>query len=241
MAGAAAKAPFPITDVAGTRAAAPYPIKDVAGAEARVPFQMRDVANAQCCANVSGGTGQPNSRAASLYSELRECLGRNCVEHLWSGHLGAQSCEDVSGETCQTTSCGASWSPKFEGSLRRTGQITSGQSISDSRVAGMSWKTNWTTSRAASRSLELRRRRRRSWPNHLSRGSSEPRVARLSQAELAGQPRSQHLRTQSCENVSGETAWNTSGQGIFEPRIARMCQAKLAGQPRAGGILEPNV
>ena len=232
MAGAAAKAPFPITDVAGTRAAAPYPIKDVAGAEARVPFQMRDVANAQCCANVSGGTGQTNSRAASLNSELRECLGRNCVEHLWSGHLGAQSCEDVSGETCQTTSCGASWSPKFEGSLRRTGQITSGQSISDSRVAGMSHgkltgqprarhlgaqncedisgETCQTTSRAASRSLELRRRRRRSWPNHLPRGISEPRVARLSQAELAGQPRSQHLRTQSCEDVSGETGWINS-------------------------------
>ena len=84
-------------------------------------------------------------------------------DHLRSGHLGAQSCEDVSGETA------------------------------------------WTTSRAAARSPELRGCLRRNGPDHLARGSSEPRVSRMSQAKRAGPPRARHLGAQICEDVSGET------------------------------------
>ena len=36
-------------------------------------------------------------------SELRGCRRRNWPEYLSSGGLGTQSCEDVSGESCQTT------------------------------------------------------------------------------------------------------------------------------------------
>ena len=81
--------------------------------------------------------------------------------------------------------------------------------ISEPRVARMS-QAKLAASHAASRSLDLRGRRKRSWPDHVSRGIFEPRVAMLSPAKLARQPRAQHFRTQSYEDVSGETGWITS-------------------------------
>ena len=99
-------------------------------------------------------------------------------DHLRSGHLGAQSCEDVS---------------------RETDRATSGQGISEPRVARISQaklagqprarhfgtqscedvssETGWTISHASYRSLELRGRRRRNLPDHLSRCLSEHTIA----------------------------------------------------------------
>ena len=48
---------------------------------------------------VSGETGRIATCAASVNPELRGCLQRNGLDHLMSGHIGCQSCEDVSGES----------------------------------------------------------------------------------------------------------------------------------------------
>ena len=52
---------------------------------------------------------------------------------------------------------------------------------------------------------------RRDWgPAHLANGSSEPGVARMSQAKRAGPPLARQLGAQSFEDVSGETGRTTS-------------------------------
>ena len=165
---------------------------------------------ARSCEGVSGRAGWIASRVASRSSALRECLGRNGPGHLprgisgpraaraslakWAGsprarHLGAQSYEDVSDGTCQTSSRAASRSQGCED------------------VPG---ETGWTTPREASRRSELRGCLKRNAPNHLERGISEPRVARMSQAKRAGTALARHLGAQSWEDVSGETGWTTS-------------------------------
>ena len=72
-------------------------------------------------------------------------------------------------------------------------------------------------------------------------GISEPRVARTSQARLAGPLRSRHLGAQSWEDVSGEIGQATSGQGISELRVARMPQAKGAGSPQVTAAPSPEL
>ena len=57
----------------------------------------------------------------------------------------------------------------------------------------------------ASGSPELRGCLRRNAPDHLANGSSETRIARMSQAKWPGPPRERRLRAQFCEDVSGET------------------------------------
>merc|ERR1712060_347261 len=110
------------------------------------------------------------------------------------------------------------------------------------------------TSRAASRSPELRGFLRRNGPDHLSRGISEPRESRMSQAKRAGPRLARHLRAQSFEDVSGETGRTTSraasqspefggclrrngpdhlAHGVSKLRVWRMSQAKRAGPPLA--------
>eukprot|EP00959_Pyramimonas_sp_CCMP1952_P145788 3052317-Pyramimonas_sp.AAC.1 len=95
----------------------------------------------------------------------------------------------------------------------------------------VSGETGRTTSRTASQSSEFRGRLRRNLPDHLSRGISELRVWRMSQAKRVGPPLARHLRAQSledaqakraepprkrhlgaqsCEDVSGETGRTTS-------------------------------
>ena len=148
-------------------------------------------------------------------------------------HLGAQSFEDVSSETGRTTSCAAPEAQRF---------------------GDVSGETAWTTSRAASQSPELRGCLRRNGPDHLSRGISEPRVARISQAKRARPPLARHLGAQRVEDVSGETGRTTSraasqspgfrgclrrngpdhvSRGISEPRVSRMSLAKRPGPPFA--------
>ena len=148
---------------------------------------------AQSFENVSGETGRTTSRAASQSPGFRGCLRRNGPDHVSRGisesrfwrmsqakragprrarRLKAQSLEDVSSETGRTTSCAAPEAQRF---------------------GDVSGETAWTTSRAASQSPELRGCLRRSGPEHLSRGISEPRVARMSQAKLAVQSRTRHL------------------------------------------------
>ena len=97
---------------------------------------------AQSCEDVSGETGRNTSRMATQSSEFGGCLRRHGPEHLSCGlsehrtsrmsqakragpplapHLGAQSCEDVSGETGWTTPRTASQSSELRGCLRRNG------------------------------------------------------------------------------------------------------------------------
>ena len=95
------------------------------------------------------------------------------------------------------------------------------------RVSG---ETGWTASRAATRRPNLRGCLRRNWPDHLRQGISEPSVARLSRAKLAGPPLARYVRTHNYEDVSGDTG---RARCISEPRNARTPPAKLAGSPRA--------
>ena len=96
----------------------------------------------------------------------------------------------------------------------------------------VSGETGRTTSRAASRSSEFRGCLRRNGPDHLSRGISELRVARMSQAKRAGPPRKQHRGAQNCEDVSGETGRTTSRAASqireLRGRPRRDCQDHLA-------------
>ena len=125
-------------------------------------------------------------------------------------HLQDQSCEDVSSETRRTTSSAASRSPELRGCLRRNGLDRVARGISEPRVGRMPLakrarqalarhlgaqscedvpsETGWTTSREAYRSSELRGCLKRNALNHLSRGISEPRVGRMSQAKRPGPP-----------------------------------------------------
>ena len=136
------------------------------------------------------------SRAPSLSPELRGCLRRNwpdhlsrgirrCLgtngrtmsDHLRPGHLGTQSCEDVS---------------------RETDRATSGQGI------------------------------------------SEPRVARISQAKLTGQPRARHFGTQSCEDVSSETGWTIS-HASYRSLELRGCRRRNLPDHLSRGLSEPTI
>ena len=155
------------------------------------------------------------------------------ARHPLGRHFGAQSLENVSGETGRTTSRAASQSSEFGGCLKRNGP--------DHLLRG-------------TRSSEVRGCLRRNGLDHLSRGISEPRVARMSQAKRAGTPLARHLGAQSCQDVPGETGCTIShaasrsldlrrrrrrnwpdhlSRGIYEPTVARMSPAKLAGPPLA--------
>ena len=168
------------------------------------------------CKDVLGKTGRTTSRAASWSLEVRGCLRRNGLDHLARGisglrvsrmsqakragpplarHLGAQSCEDFSGETGQTTSRAASRSPESRGCLRRNGQDHLSRGISEPRVSGMSQakragprlarhlraqsfedvsgETGRTTSRAASQSSEFGGCLSRNGQDHLAHDISE--------------------------------------------------------------------
>ena len=171
----------------------------------------------------------------------------------------------------QTTSRAASLSPELRGCLRRNGPDHLLRCISDLRVARMSQakqagpplarhlgaqncedvfgETSWTTSRAESRSSEFRGCLMQNGPDHLLRGISETRVARMSQAKRARQPLARRLGAQNCEDVSGETCQTNScaasqsselrgclkrnqpnhlSRGISELRIVRMSHANRA-------------
>ena len=86
------------------------------------------------------------------------------ADHLRSGHLGAQSCEDVSGETPRTTSRTAARRPELRGCLRRNGPDHLANGVSEPSFARMS-------------------QAKRSIPDN-----SETRVVRMSQAK---RPKSQ--------------------------------------------------
>ena len=81
------------------------------------------------------------------------------ADHLRSGHLGAQSCEDVSGETPRTTSRTAARRPELRGCLRRNGPDHLANGVSEPSFARMS-------------------QAKRSIPDN-----SETRVVRMSQAK----------------------------------------------------------
>ena len=125
---------------------------------------------------------------------------------------------------------------------------------------------------------------RRNWLDHLAPGISETRVARMSQANWAGPPqvraylslelrkcfkrigpdqiRSEHLQSQSCDDVSGENVRTVScaaclslnpelqgclrqngpdhlAKGISEPRVARISQSKRAVPHQVSAYLSP--
>ena len=164
----------------------------------------------QSCENVSGETAWNTAGQGILEPRVARMSQAKLARQPRAGHPGAQSLREASGELARSPQVRAYRIPELRGCHGKlTGQPRA-RHLGAQNCEDISGDTCQTTSRAASRSLELRRRRRRSWPNHLPRGISEPRVARLSQAELAGQPRAQHLRTQSCEDVSGATGWINS-------------------------------
>ncbi len=117
-----------------------------------------------------------------------------------------------------------------------------------------------TVSSAAclSRNPELQGCLRQNGPDHLAKGISEPRVARISQSKRAvphqvraylspvlrgcsGEPGRTisggvgkttwriAYRSSELEDVSGDFGWTCSGHGISEPRVARMPLASTVG------------
>ena len=123
-------------------------------------------------------------RTASGSSELRGCLRRNRPDHLARGIL-----EPRVARMSQAKRAG----PPLARHLRA-------QNLED-----VSGETGRTTSRAASQSPVFRGRLRRNGPDHLSRGISEHRIWRTSQAKRAGPPLARPLRAKFFEDVSGET------------------------------------
>eukprot|EP00959_Pyramimonas_sp_CCMP1952_P314994 6593115-Pyramimonas_sp.AAC.1 len=117
---------------------------------------------------------------ASPRSELRGCLRRKWPDHLGSGHIGTQRCENVLGQS---------------------GRATVGQGISEVRVSRMSQATVASPPELmASRKPDLGGPLRRTWPAPMGQRISEERVARMSQANVPDHPSSGHLGTQSCED-----------------------------------------
>ena len=107
-----------------------------------------------------GKVARPPRGMVSPRSELRGRLRRKWPDHPSSGHLGTQSCEDVSGES---------------------GRTTMEQSISEVRVARMS-------EAKVARPPQLRESRNPELQGCLGtmrQGISDIRVARMSQAKMA--------------------------------------------------------
>ena len=71
-------------------------------------------------------------------STLQGCLRRQWPEHLTSGRLGTQSCEDVSGESGLNTTSGRLATQSCEDVSCESGRTTLGQGISEARVVRMS-------------------------------------------------------------------------------------------------------
>ena len=157
------------------------------------PLRTR-LLGAKSCEDVSGEFGWTTSRLASRISELRECPGRPGPDHLRSGHIWAQSCEDVQGESDQLRSEHFR-SQRCEDASGDNGPDHLAKGISEPRVARMS-QAKWggphqartymspelqgssgepgrTSSRAASKCPELRRCLRLNWPDHRARSISQ--------------------------------------------------------------------
>ena len=90
----------------------------------------------------------------------------------------------------------------------------------------VSGKTGRTTSRAASWSLELRGCLRRNGLDHLSRGISGLRIARMSQAKRAGPPQARASRSPELGGRLRRNRPDHLSRGISELRFRRMSQAK---------------
>ena len=150
--------------------------------------------------------GPPWARAPPR-SALRGCLRRKWPDHLSSGHLETQSCEDVSGGSGLNYGAGHIRGQRCEDVSNENGLNTSAQGIPEPRVARMLQakvaRPQW--GRALPRS-DLRGCRRRQWPEHLTSG---------------------RLGTQSCEDISGENGRTTMGQGTSEVRVVRRSHAKM--------------
>ena len=143
---------------------------------------------------------------SKLFGEQTEALlaGRRDwgPDHLSRGPLGAQSFEDVSGETARTTSRAASQITVLRGCLRRNAQSQTNQKRELRGCLGRNGPDR--LSRGISE-VRFRGRLGRNGPDHLAHGISELRVWRMSQAKRAGPPLARHLRAQSLEDVSSET------------------------------------
>ena len=157
-------------------------------------------------------------------------------------HAGAQSCEDLTGENVKTTPHATPGSQELRGYLRRNWLEHPAPGISKTRLARMS-QASWAgpLQVRAYLSLELRGCFKRVGPDQL---------------------RSEHLQSQSCDDVSGENGRAAScaaclslrpelqgcltqngpdhlARGISEPRVARISQAKWAIPHQARAYLSP--
>ena len=124
---------------------------------------------------------------------------------------------------------GASWEPYCKDVYRETCQTTSGQDISAPRIARMSQAeragpNQFTASRSLVLQGRVRRKARPTLARHLGAQSCD---------DVSGErdwTTSGHgIGAQSCEDVLGETGWTTSAQGISEARVARISPTKQAG------------
>ena len=161
---------------------------------------------AQNCEDVSGGTCQTSSRAASRSPELRGFLMRNAPDHLARGISGGCLRRNLPDHLAR----GLSERQVVRMSQAKRARLALARHLGAQSCEDVSGETARITSRTASRRPELRRCLRRNGLEQLSRGISEPRVGRMSQAKRLGSPREQHLGAQSCEDVSGEMGWNSS-------------------------------
>ena len=147
--------------------------------------------------DVSGETGRTTSRAASLSPEFRGCLRRNWPDHLLRGISEPR----VGAGPPQVR---AFRSPDLRGCLKRKGlDRLRSRHLRAHRWEDVSGAIGKTTS---------------------GQGMSEPRVARTSQARLAGPLRSGHLgELRGCLRRNGP---DHLANGTSEPRVSRMSQAK---------------
>ena len=144
---------------------------------------------AQSCEDVSSVTGWTTSRAAFRTPELRRELRVARMSQARragpprAGHLRAENFEDVSGGL-----------PGSQGGYVTCGLLGPQAGPPLARHLGAQsceyvlCETGRTTLRTASQSSELRGCLRRDGPDHVARGISEVRLARMSQAKWAGPP-----------------------------------------------------
>ena len=80
---------------------------------------------------------------------------------------------------------------------------------------------------------------RRNWPDQLSRGISEPRVARMPWAKLAGPPQLRAYRSPELQGCLRRNWPDNLARGIPEPNAWRKSQTKLAGSPKVRAYRSP--
>ena len=148
---------------------------------------------------------RPQWGRAPPRSALRGCRRRQWPEHLTSGRLGTQSCEDVSGKSAQTTM---------------------GQGTSHVRVVRISQAKVVRPPRLrASRNPELRGCLRRQVAG--PQGISEPRDARMPQAKVARSPQVKASGIPECRGCLTRNGPELFEKHVLVLGVVRMSEARV--------------